>query len=400
MLKHSSNIKYRIIMDKLLENYKKLTAHGINEAYSLPFEVYTKPEIYELERQHIFHNEWVFICCEKEVANVGDYYAFDLAGEAIALVRGKDGELRALSNICRHRGTPLLDEGLGNFERMIVCPYHAWAYDDQGSIKAIPLKEEMPIERNQHCLPNFKVAIWNSLVFVNLNNNAAPFEERVAGLNPYLELFEIERFKEHNPNNPNNAIEYWDANWKLAMENAMESYHLFKVHENTLEKTTPTRQAFYIAGSSEATLTGGRMAMDQSLLTKIFQSTYSDVYNHYILVSLPPSFVGILTYESFDWLQVMPLSESRCQIRSGGITTKAKYYNDKATQEFTKAFYDEDKWICERVQKGMYSQYSEGGKLVDMERVVVDFHQFLGTRLFNHEKQELYIQADTVFTQS
>lgn len=374
-------------MSQLIEKYKTLSSHGMQEAQSLPFGVYTDPDVYELERKHIFHNEWVFICCEQEVAEAGSYYAFDLAGEALAIVRGKDGSLRCLSNICRHRGTPLLDEGLGQFERMIVCPYHAWAYDDKGAVKAIPLKDKMLIDKANHCLPEFKLAVWNSLIFVNLNADAPDFEERVSGLSPYIDLFEPHRFKEHNPNP---ATELWDANWKLAMENAMESYHLFKVHENTLEQSTPTREAFYVAGSSEATLTGGRIAMEKSLLTKLFTSSYPDAYNHYILVSLPPSFVGILTYESFDWLQVMPLSANRCQIRSGGITTKAKYYNDPSAQDFVKAFYAEDKFICERVQKGMQSQFTQGGKLVEMERVVVDFHQFLGSRLFGHAKSPFY----------
>ena len=165
------------------------------------------------------------------------------------------------------------------------------------------------------------------------------------------------------------------------MENAMESYHLFKVHESTLETFSPTRDAYYIAGSSEWSLTGGATKRNKGLLENLFGSGGNELYEHYVLVSLPPSFVGILSYGSFGWLSAHPIDASTSQIRSGATYFGESADPDHNVDDFTKAFFLEDKLMCERVQQGMNSKRGSGGKLVDMERVVVDFHQFLATRL-------------------
>ena len=102
-------------------------------------------------------------------------------------------------------------------------------------------------------------------------------------------------------------VEIWQTNWKLAMENAMESYHLFKVHETTLEPMSPTRDAYYIAGSSEWSLTGGVTKRQRNLLERLIGSDHDERLDHYILVQLAPAFVGVLTCGSFGWLSAHPI---------------------------------------------------------------------------------------------
>jgi phenylpropionate dioxygenase-like ring-hydroxylating dioxygenase large terminal subunit len=134
-------------------------------------------------------------------------------------------------------------------------------------------------------------AVWHGLVFVNLDVEAALFESRLGDIDRYLQAYEPESFSAVSQG----EIETWSTNWKLAMENAMESYHLFKVHEQTLEVFLPTRDAYYIAGSSEWSLTGGLTQRKKGLLEKMFSE---EIHDHYVLVSLPPSFVGVLSYGS------------------------------------------------------------------------------------------------------
>lgn len=376
-------------MPDLLQHYQTSASSKAGEAHCLPFEVYRNPAIWQEEARRIFHNDWVFICCEQELKEAGSYYAFELAGESLAIIRQDDNSLVALSNVCRHRGTPLLETGFGTTEKLIVCPYHAWAYEKNGDLKAIPLAGKNGPDKKEHCLPVFRLESWHGLLFINLNSEAEPLMQRLDGIDDYLSGFDLAEFKAGNTG----AEEYWQSNWKLAMENAMESYHLFKVHKETLETTTPTRGAFYLAGSSEWSLTAGKINQPQSKLMKWLSGDYPEMYNHYVLVSLPPSFVGILTYYGFDWIQVLPINENESFIRSGGIAKSTWGYNDKKTQEFTDAFFAEDKAICERVQRGMNSTHTQGGKLVDMERILVDFHQYLASRLFNSEPDTFY-QSD------
>ncbi|CAA0113287.1 Carnitine monooxygenase oxygenase subunit [BD1-7 clade bacterium] len=373
-------------MIDLLQQYLNQAKQPIESANSLPFAAYTNADVYEKEVEQIFHNSWVFICAQQELPNSGDYYCLKVAGESIMILHGQDGTYRALSNNCRHRGTPLLQDGFGNLKdasdakagNKIVCPYHAWTFSDAGELKGVPMQGPTKVDKPLHCLPRFALDSWNGLLFVHLGDEPAEsLQNHLAGMNEYLAAYDIKRFTQGHTG----GFESWQSNWKLAMENAMESYHLFKVHKETLETTTPTRQAYYIAGSPKWTLTGGQILMDQGKISQLIFGKTPEIYQQYVLISLPPSFVGILTYDSFDWIHVMPVSATESLIRSAGVSTSLEGYKDKATQAFTAAFFEEDKVICEHVQKGMSSRRGSGGKLVDMERIVTDFHQYLAQQI-------------------
>ncbi len=365
--------------DGLLSAYQASAEAPLGQAQCLPFAVYHDLSVYQLESQQVFHQQWVFACAEQQLANIGDYLAFNLAGEAVVLIRGKDNILRALSNNCRHRGTPLLDEGFGQIEKLIICPYHAWAYDDVGTLKAAPFTQDSNLQKNEHCLPKFHVECWLGLVFINLSSNPSPLSERLDGLDEYLKIYQPQRFCQSYES----GEEHWQANWKLAMENAMESYHLFKVHKTTLETVTPSKQAYYVAGDHNWSLGGGQMAHKPGKVMKFLMGDYPQAHDHYLLISLPPSFVGILTYDSFDWIQILPSSAQSCVVRAGGMAQKASRQTDKGTQDFVRAFFAEDKFICERIQQGMHSNKGKGGQLVEMEQILIDFRQFLASCLFN-----------------
>lgn len=363
-------------MNKILDDLKTTASAQAGEAHALPFWAYTNEEVYELERSKIFHNEWVFVCAENEVSTKGDYFALDIAGEPVVIVRGRDEELRALSNVCRHRGTILVDSGTGNAKRF-VCPYHAWTYDGEGKLVGAPHTGNITVSKDDHCLPQFSVTTWEGLVFVNLGANPDSLEDRLADIKPYLDRFKTDRFSHVF----SAEEEHWNANWKLTMENAMESYHLFKVHQKTLETVTPTQDAYYVEGSADWTITAGKMKGVGDTIWKWLMPTESKLFENYLLICIPPSFVGILTYESFDWIRVLPENSTECSVRSSGLYPTDQSADPEALK-FVEAFFAEDKFICERVQRGMHSQHGRGGQLVEMERVVVDFHQYLATRLF------------------
>ncbi|MEM1434366.1 MAG: aromatic ring-hydroxylating dioxygenase subunit alpha [Pseudomonadota bacterium] len=367
-----------------LENLRDLALRPLEEAESLPFTAYTDEAVFAAERAKIFHDEWVFVCQEPELPEPGDYFAITIADEPMFVMRGRDGALRALSNICRHRGTQLLDEGYGRVEQYVTCPYHAWAFDLNGQLEAIPYNKLIAVDRAAHSLVAFHCEVWHGLVFVHLGDAPKPLAERFRHMADYFPEFEIDRFQSVSSGEP----EFWDANWKLVMENAMESYHLFKVHAPTLEVVSPTRGAYYLAGSSEWSLTGGELSYGNNELDR-----------YYVLLSMAPSFVGVLTNGSLGWLSAHPLGVNRTMVRSGAISV-AGGQRRASDDDFTRAFFLEDKLICERVQIGMSARKGRGGKLVDMERVVTDFHQFLATRLFDLPPTEFFAEPKTQATGS
>ena len=371
--------------ENILDTLAKTTAQPMDKAQALPFPSYIDKSVFELEKKKIFHRDWIFICSEKELPNTGDYLAFFLAEEPVMLIRGDDNTLRAFGNICRHRGTLLNEEGFGNTPRM-VCPYHAWTYNLQGECIATPYAENEEVDNKCHSLSNFSIEIWNELVFINLADNAPPISQKLSGIQKYLELFGVTKFTETIGEQ---ECETWKANWKLAVENAMESYHLFKVHSQTLEKITPTKEAFYLETSGDWTITGGHMREEKKSFFSWLSNSERDIYSNYILISLPPSFVGILTYESFDWISILPKNQYECVVR--GCSRREPGYTLSADEKyFVQAFLAEDKKICERIQSGMTATHSVGGKLLNIERVVVDFHNYLSMRLFNAPSPKVF----------
>lgn len=372
--------------------YRQACTETMENAHCLPFEAYTDEHVYQQEKQTLFQNEWVVACAEVQLPEAGDYFAFDLAGEPVVIIRKKSGALQALSNVCRHRGTPLLDDGFGSIAEQkgnIVCPYHAWTYSDEGQLKGVPFSGDAKVDKATHCLGKYAVDTALGLVFVYLGEAPYPLKERFEGLDEFLNVYEPQRFTQGYVGSKEN----WQCNWKLAMENAMESYHLFKVHKDTLEPTTPSKQAFHVAGSSEWSLTGGKINLKQNPIAKWLSPTYPEAYEHYLLVSLPPNFVGVITYDSFAWIQVFPTSATTCEIRSGGLTEGSSARNKVITDEKVEEFLKEDKWICERVMKGMRSSLQQGGKLVSMEKILVEFRAFIGSRMFGLDSTE-YMESE------
>lgn len=348
----------------------------LTEACSLPFSVYREPTFFTLEQQKIFSDNWVFACVTQELPEIGDYYALTLAGEMIAIIRGEDRKLRAFANICRHRGTPLLDEGFGHVDRNIICPYHAWTYQLTGELKAIPLNKTIAVDKTEHGLIEYPLNSWQGLVFIHLGVPQDRLSTRYADIAPHIAPYELPGFTEQAAG----AVEHWQANWKLIMENAMESYHLFKVHRETLEQYTPSRSAYYVAGNAQWSLTGGKTDGAQA------DKSWGE-YGDYLLLMLPPNLVGILSYGSLGWLAVYPQSANTTIVRSGNLAMPGYAQSNTEEQSFTQAFFAEDKAICERVQQGMYSSAAcvsppgKGGKLVEMEQVLVDFHHYWANNL-------------------
>ena len=362
------------------------TSAPAGAARSLPFSAYRDPEIFDLEMQRAFRGDWVAVCSARSLAERGAYCALQIGGEPVAVVRGKDDTLRAVSNVCRHRGTLLLDAGHGRVDS-IVCPYHAWAYGLDGRFRGAPMTGNVEIDAKAHGLPGFGLEVWAGIVFVNVDGSAEPLHERLAEAEPYLAPYAIDRFDASTGVAP---PQRWAANWKLAFENGIESYHLFKVHAETFEKASPTSSAYYLEGSARFSLTGGAIGGDASTpYPGEPESLGLWERSQYVLVALPPSFVGVLTRDSWSWIAIHPSGPEECLITGESLTPSAwlawgSEADAAREQAFISAVLAEDQAICERGQQGVQARHSEGGQLVELERIVGDFHQYLGARLFGH----------------
>ena len=117
----------------VLSDYERDTAPLPGRPQALTLRTYSDSEVFDLEMDRVFRRDWIGVCGTDELPDSGNYYAFAVAGEPIVVIRGADGMLRCFSNVCRHRGTVLYDEGRGSASS-IQCPYHAWTYDNSGRL--------------------------------------------------------------------------------------------------------------------------------------------------------------------------------------------------------------------------------------------------------------------------
>ncbi len=194
---------------------------GTGPVRALEARYYTDPAVYAQEVQGLLARTWQFAGHESDAANPGDYFTFEIAGESLFAIRGRDGTLRTFYNVCQHRAHQLLD-GNGT-TRVVVCPYHAWTYELTGELRAGPNIKSVPgFDRSSICLTEVRTEIFNGFVFVNLDDDAAPMDDWFPGVRAELRAFvpHIDRLK------PLEWVEIPEAcNWKVSVENYSECYH-------------------------------------------------------------------------------------------------------------------------------------------------------------------------------
>jgi len=200
--------------------------HPLEEGWTLPATWYADAGVHAHERERIFSRAWTYAGPSEWVAEPGSYFAAYIGHVPVAVVRGSDGVLRGLVNVCRHRGH-LVVEGTGCRETL-QCPYHAWTYDLDGTLRRAPRSEREPgFDPSGLSLAPVSVDTWGPFVFVNPDPEAAPL---AAALGRMPEIvaesgLDVEAIRFHSHHE-------WpiEANWKVVMENFLECYHCPTAH--------------------------------------------------------------------------------------------------------------------------------------------------------------------------
>ena len=205
----------------------------LEKAVSLPGSFYTSPAYFEHEVETLLKHQWHCLGRVDELPQPGDYFATQLFNEPLLVVRGDDGEIRVLSNVCRHRGMPVA-QGSGSTRRF-VCSYHAWSYNRDGGLANAPRMRDKGVVKAACGLPEFRSEIWNGFLYANLDDDAPVLSTELGTLENLLENYRTADMRFVHV-----AEEDWRTNWKCLVENFMESYHLSIVHPETLHSYTPT----------------------------------------------------------------------------------------------------------------------------------------------------------------
>lgn len=188
------------------------------KGHTLPRELYVSEAAFRFDTQVMLKSVWLYACTAAHVKLPGDYFVFELANNSIVIVRGRDHEIRAFWNSCRHRGAKICLEQKGRAPRL-TCPYHQWTYGLDGKLLAAR-SMAANFEKADHGLNPVALENIGGLIFICMNDNPPPIDRVKADIAEQIAPYQIERLKVAVQDD---YIE--DANWKLVMENNRECYH-------------------------------------------------------------------------------------------------------------------------------------------------------------------------------
>lgn len=355
------------------------------EASTLPPWAYTSEEFYRREVQTIWMKEWNFFGRADRIPNPGDYFSVDFVGVPIVVVRGKDGQVRAFSNSCRHRGAAML-RGDGNCNA-IRCPYHSWSYDFEGKLIVAPdMEQTAGFRLEDFPLVPLKLELWAGFIFINLDPDAGPLKDYLVDLPEVLSSYNFDnmvcvRRKEY-------TIE---ANWKIYVENAMEAYHVATVHRSTLSRqkgvfpTVESSKGQWMALHKEHEGTRALLAGDTGFPRIPTLTGKADKGSYYPLI-FPSTMFGATT-DCMWWLELQPLSASRTKLIVGScfpkdVTERADF--EEVVQRYYKRWdisIPEDNDISALQQIGLASPLCQAGRLSYAEPLVHVFNNWVLDRV-------------------
>ena len=347
----------------------------------MPADFYQSEDLLQLETNTLFLSGWVCVGRADEVPNEGDYYTLEILGEPLVVTRDQQNEICVLSNVCRHRGS-LVMEGRGN-TRKLTCPYHKWSYALDGKLLAAPLIEADKtdgFDKKKCALPSFRSYLWMGFIFINMDGTAEPFEDTTKGVDDLVKNYHMEDMPTVKA-----GPEHWSVNWKCLTVNFMEGYHLTPVHLKTLHPMTPTRLCEKVEGKPGYTAYKSHYNENFEGRAPYHPDMTEEERTQSMMVWIYPSFVIACSPNSTVYMSVTPTGATSLQTRWGVIARKELFDSDEAMARYTFAasFNAEDKARLISMQHGLESRYTTRSPLAppDYEGTIWDFYRYTAAKL-------------------
>ncbi|MBI1172971.1 Rieske 2Fe-2S domain-containing protein [bacterium] len=352
-------------------------------AYAMPKSVYTSPEFAEAELKHIFARDWLSAGRADTLKEPGDYLTMTIAGEPVIILRDREGQLRGMSNVCRHRMSTLL-EGRGHV-RSIVCPYHAWTYNLDGSLRGAPaMAANENFCKENIALPAVRVEDWLGWIMVTLNPDAPSPHAALADVEKLVGYLDMGSYSETF-----RETFRWNTNWKVLAENFMESYHLPVCHAGTIggsvdlmkmtcPEGSPAFNYHYIVKNDTVPL---------SLAHPSNTTLKGDERRLTWLLAIYPALLITLTPGYFWYLCLTPVGPDQVDVLYGGGMSADWMADPEAASHLAtvKALLDdvniEDKGCVEKVYRGLLAGLSEPGPLSHLERPNFEFATYIASKM-------------------
>jgi phenylpropionate dioxygenase-like ring-hydroxylating dioxygenase large terminal subunit len=334
---------------------------------SLPGWVYHDPDYFHVEMARVIRPAWQIVCHESDIPAAGDWRTLELLGESILVIRGGGGEARAFANVCRHRGSRLVDGEAGCAKRL-TCPYHAWTYAADGRLIGVPDREDYPgLDPSRHGLIPVEMEKWRGFLFVRLEGGGpsvaammAPYEAEVAP-HRFEELRAIGRI----------TLRPRAVNWKTIADNYSDGLHINVAHPGL---TRLFGQGYGIEAGEHV----DRMWGD--LVDRPSSNASERAYQHFLpegagrrwlYFKLWPNVAFDIYPDQVDFMHFVPVGPTQTIIREISYAVPDERREMKAARylnwRINRRVNEEDTALIARVQQGMASAFYAPGPLGESE---------------------------------
>ena len=396
MSKNPKNLDLSEVLDiKKIEAVNK----PIEKAHGLPNECYTSEKYLIIERERVFQDKWTAIGIGSSVPNPGDALPYNLLGIPLIILRDKERKIRVFHNVCSHRGHKLLDKPC-SLKNLLRCPYHSWSYDLEGKLVATPhigglnIHESEKFEKSKSNLKEVRSKIWMDIIFININNNEIEFDE-------YIRPLEDRWLKFISKDDQNSLIYSRDygyfnldvkSNWKFAIENYCESYHLPWIHPE-LNKVSNISDHYHIQGLPNRYAGQGSNKYEQPLKGNKSFANFSNwpkefSKNSEYIALFPNVMIGLhIDHFYVFWLEPISVNETKEHLAMyyiGEESANGKEFESmrKENSRFWKDVMLEDVSAIEGMQAGRGSTVYNGGNFSPvMGQPTHQFHKWVAGNL-------------------
>ena len=353
----------------------------------LPAGSFFSKEMLELEKAVLFRQHWQLVCHVSDIAEAGDFMTLDVVGERALVIRGKDGVVRAFHNLCRHRGSRVVAEESGSCKSAIICPFHGWAYNLDGTLRGAAqpasLPEMDPVEMG---LKPIEMDLWNGFIFVRFQPGPQPaISEVLARFEDEVTQYDLDSLMPSGAGFYRSEIK---ANWKCVRDVDNEGYHVPMAHPGLQDLYGPnyfdepffngTSRSFASFRESNARLWSVRMYKD---ILEPPARLDEDHKRAWLYIGVFPNFVISLYPDSVNFYQEFPIENGKTVQRSAEYRYRdedrrmrlARYLSgriDRITSE-------EDEQLIEWTWEAAFSSGFDGIILSDLEYGVKSYHDAL-----------------------
>ena len=351
---------------------------------TLPAEAYTDEAVLAWERENIFRSTWVCVGRLEELVGLGQIRAIDVVGQGVLVTLDAESELRAYSNVCRHRGHELAPVGQAIDARLIRCPYHAWTYRFDGSLRAASTFTQTPgFDMADYPLIPIAVANFEGWVWVDLSGGGGDITDHFGNLGELITPYESGRLRTAATHDY-----VVDANWKIIVENYNECYHCSSIHPELCEVTPPDSgvdhepTGMWLGGTMDLKPHAVTMSLDGASKGINFRGIDDATARQVWYLTVTPNLLLSLHPDYVMTHRLTPLSTGQTHIECAWLFPPEAFELEGFDPAYAVDFWDitnrEDWTACEAVMRGVRNQGYRPGPLSSWEGTVYQFLAWMG----------------------